>query len=153
MRSDMIDRKKERATLLTPEQQRILKAPGMTVGQLEDRNAARLKKARERKVREGKIRDLLKARIEAYGGEQRAVSWLGRSNAPDVLALFPAGSDYDVHMAIPDDACMHPWIETKRPTKAATEAQAREHERMRAAGCVVLVVTCEQELDAWLPPL
>jgi hypothetical protein len=48
---------------------------------------------------------------------------------------------------------LHPWVECKRPGKDATEAQAREHERMRAAGCVVLMVRNEQELDAWLPPL
>jgi hypothetical protein len=105
---------------------------------------------------EGKIRKLLKARVEAYGGEVRAVSWLGRSNAPDVLCLFPP---------VPADASamfwggsfrprggMHFFVETKRPGKAATEAQAREHERMRAALCVVLVITNESELDAWLPP-
>lgn len=94
-------------------------------------------------MRESGIRKTLKARVEAYGGEIRAVSWLGRSHAPDVFVMF---SEYG-------GAPYHLFIETKRPGKAATEAQAREHERMRAAGCVVLVITNLQELDAWLPPL
>ena len=90
---------------------------------------------------EGNLRKKLKARVEAYGGEIRAVSWLGRNCAPDVLALLP-------HC----DAS-HVFIETKAPKKGPTEGQAREHERMRAAGCVVLVISTEEQLDSWLPPL
>lgn len=138
---------------LTPEEQHDLRAPGMTVKQLEERNARRLKAARERKVKEGSIRKALKTRVEAYGGEIRAVSWLGRSNAPDVLCLFPVGCVYDAPEPGRDYQALHPFVETKRPGKDATEAQAREHERMRAAGCVVLVITTQAELDAWLPPL
>lgn len=89
-------------------------------------------------MRERDIRKALKARVEAHGGELRAVSWLGRANAPDVLCLLP-----DAHF----------FVETKRPGKDATAAQAREHERLRAAGCVVYVITTIEELDAWYPPL
>lgn len=89
-------------------------------------------------MRERDIRKALKARIESYGGEIRAVSWLGRRNAPDVLCLLLGA---------------HFFVETKRPGKDATAAQAREHERMRAADCLVLVITTIEELDAWLPPL
>lgn len=110
--------------------------------------AAKLQKA----VKEGAIRKLLDARVKAYGGETRAVKWLGRSHAPDVLALFPLGSLY-VQQRGAWSLFGHPFVETKRPGKAATEAQAREHKRMEAAGCTVLVITNEAELDAWLPPL
>jgi hypothetical protein len=94
-----------------------------------------------KKIKEGNIREKLKARVEAYRGEIRAVSWLGRKHAPDVLVLMPS------------PAAWHTFVETKRPKKDATEAQAREHERMREAGCNVLVITTIEELDAWLPPL
>ena len=97
------------------------------------------------RMKEGHIRKMLKARVEAYGGEVRAVSWLGRKNAPDVLVLFfekTLGQEWG-----------HAFVETKRPGKGATAAQAREHERLRAARFEVAVVTNEQELDAWLPPL
>lgn len=103
------------------------------------------------KIKEGDIRKALKARVESYGGEVRAVAWIGRKHAPDVLALLPIGAEYEGYVA--HGVGGNYWIETKRPSKSATEAQAREHERMRAAGCTVLVVTCEAELDAWLPPL
>ncbi len=102
-------------------------------------------------MRESSIRRALKARVEAYGGEIRAVSWLGRNHAPDVLALFPIPSP--IWRLTGRRTATHPFIETKRPGKAATEAQAREHERMRAAGCEVLVITTLEELDSWLPPL
>lgn len=95
-------------------------------------------------MKETHIRKALAKRVADYGGEIRAVSWIGRSHAPDVLALLPTRSV---------NAYGHPFIETKRPGKDATEAQAREHIRMRAAGCVVLVITTLEELDAWLPPL
>lgn len=101
-------------------------------------------------MRESSIRKALKARVEAYGGEVRALSWLGRNNAPDVLCLFP----YTAHDSrVADFIRTHVFVETKRPNKAATEAQAREHERMRAAGCEVLVTTTIAELDSWLPAL
>ncbi len=102
-------------------------------------------------MRESAIRKALKVRVEAYGGEIRAVSWLGRRNAPDVLCLVaPVGALWTEPNARPGTNC---FVETKRPGKGATAAQAREHERMRAAGCVVVMVRDMAELDAWLPPL
>lgn len=107
-----------------------------------------------KRTKESNIREALDARVKAYGGETRAVIWLGRRNAPDVLCLFPADSLYGRELLEQDEeAELHPFVEAKRPKKAATEAQAREHERMREAGCVVLVITTIEELDAWLPPL
>lgn len=106
-------------------------------------------------MRESKIREALKARVEAYGGEIRAVSWLGRRNAPDVLALLPAiGMPCTIGGRVfYGRKGSNTFVETKRPGKDATAAQAREHERMRAAGCVVVMVRDMIELDAWLPPL
>ena len=104
-------------------------------------------------MKESKIRQLLKARVLAYGGEVRAVSWLGRRNAPDVLLLAPNESLLAVRLARNPYAGCTAWVETKRPGKDATAAQAREHERMRDAGCIVVMVRNEQELNEWLPPL
>jgi len=96
---------------------------------------------------EGDLRKKLKARVEAYGGEIRAVSWLGRRNAPDVLVLWG-------DMVWRDDLHnTHPFVETKAPGGKPSAAQAREHERMRAAGCEVLVISTEAQLNEWLSPL
>ncbi len=97
-------------------------------------------------MRERDIRKLLKERVEAYGGEIRAVSWLGRRHAPDVLVLMPYAPPriWEEH---------HVFVETKAPGGKPTDGQAREHERMRAARCIVRVITTPEELDAWLPPI
>lgn len=99
------------------------------------------------------IRKELKKRVEEYGGEVRAVSWLGRRNAPDVLCLMPyAGAAWcDDELVFFGDPC-HPFVETKAPGGAPTSAQAREHERMRKANCEVLVISTIEQLDTWLPP-
>lgn len=105
---------------------------------------------------EGDLRKKLKARVEAYGGEIRAVAWLGRKHAPDVLCLFPGNSLYVRQRQAPADYFVHGqtvWVETKAPGEKPSAGQLREHERLRAAGCVVLVVSTEAQLDAWLPPL
>jgi hypothetical protein len=94
---------------------------------------------------ESKLRKLLKARVEAYGGEVRALSWIGRRNAPDVLCLMPYAEGIR-------DRSYHIFVETKG-TKKVSEAQTREHKAMRDAGCQVIVILTEAELDKWLPPL
>jgi len=103
---------------------------------------------------ESKLREKLKTRVTAYGGEVRAVKWLGRSNAPDVLCLFPP-----IQQPCTINGRVfygrngyHVFVETKG-TKKVSEAQLREHQRMRDAGCVVILCRNKQELDAWLPPL
>ncbi len=97
---------------------------------------------------EGSIRKALKARVESYGGEIRAAKWLGRAHAPDVLCLFPRRSLWDAK-----HEGGHPFIETKAPGGHPNAGQLREHERMRAAGCTVLVISTIGQLDAWLPAL
>jgi hypothetical protein len=94
-------------------------------------------------VPERDIRKELKKRVEAYGGEIRAVSWLGRNHAPDVLVLFPPGTLFDWGV--------HEFIETKAPGGEPNEGQEREHDRMCKCGCVVRVISTFEQLDEWLP--
>jgi len=95
------------------------------------------------------IRKALKARVEAYGGEIRAVAWVGRRNAPDVMCFFPEACRARGYYTAPQ----HPFVETKAPGGVPTDAQLREHARMRAANCIVLIISTIGQLDAWLPPL
>lgn len=102
------------------------------------------------------IRRELKKRVESYGGEVRAVAWLGRRNAPDVLALFPEGSLFEQFygpLVEENPAEYHPFIEAKAPGGMPTLAQHREHARMRSAGCLVMVISTFEQLDEWLPEL
>jgi hypothetical protein len=88
-------------------------------------------------MRERDIRKALKRKVEAWGGSVRAVQWINRAHAPDVLALFPEDQ-------------FHVFIETKAPGGKPTPGQLREHERMRDAGCVVKVISTIEQLDDWL---
>lgn len=87
-------------------------------------------------MRESHVRDALHQRIAALGGEHRAAKWIGRDHCPDDFILL---------------AGRHIWVEAKRPLKAAREGQAREHERMRAAGCEVLVINTLEQIDLHFP--
>lgn len=93
-------------------------------------------------MKERDIRAELKRRVEARGGEIRALSWLGRRHAPDVLVLIPRGAVISGG---------HFFVETKRPGKRTTAAQAREHERLASFGIGVTVITTIEELDKFLP--
>ncbi len=88
-------------------------------------------------TRESSIEDHLHARIKALGGECRRMQWIGRSTAPDDFILLPGE---------------HAVAECKRPGKKPTAAQAREHERLRAAGVTVHVFSTKAEIDAVYPP-
>lgn len=86
-------------------------------------------------VCERDIERYLVKRVKEVGGEIRKVMWLGRRGAPDrrvMLAPFPV------------------WVEVKRPGKRATNAQAREHNRMRAHGEKVTVVCSSIGVDRML---
>jgi len=74
-------------------------------------------------------------RVKALGGEVRKVKWIGRKGAPDRLVLLPGCSV---------------WVEIKRPRACATPGQLREHERLRSAGQIVLVLDTFGAVDAWV---
>ena len=88
-------------------------------------------------MRENVIEKYLHNRVRALGGDYRRVSWIGRNAASDDLILLPG---------------RHLLVECKRPGKQATPAQAREHDRLRAAGFEVHVVSTFAEIDEILPP-
>lgn len=95
-------------------------------------------------MRERDIRKALKERVEAYGGEVRAVAWLGRAHAPDVLVGIPG------YKGGPG---WHVFVEAKAPGGVPRPGQLREHDRMRSWGCTVLVISTLEQLDAWLAPV
>jgi hypothetical protein len=103
-------------------------------------------------VPERDIRKELKERVQSHFGEVRALVWFGRRNAPDVFCLLPAGMpSYCDGEWVYDGVPQHPLVETKAPDGKPTEAQAREHKRLRAAGCDVRVISTFEQLDNWLP--
>jgi hypothetical protein len=111
--------------------------------------SARIAKAA--RPRERSVRDDLDDRVKAYGGETRAMTYLGRAGCPDVLAVFPlCGREWTEPNARPGTSV---WIETKQTQGRLTQHQKDEHALLRAAGQTVLVVVTRADLDDWLPPL
>lgn len=88
-------------------------------------------------MKESAVRQHLHARVKELGGEHRAAAWLGRSHCPDDFIMLPG---------------RHLYVESKRPGAAARAGQLREHERMRAAGCEVLLLDTIEKIDIALPP-
>lgn len=87
-------------------------------------------------MRENEIEKYLHNRVHELGGDYRRCQWIGANNAQDDFIRLPG---------------RHLWVECKRPGKRTTPAQARERDRMRAAGCECYEVNSFAEIDAILP--
>ena len=87
-------------------------------------------------IRESQIEKYLVAQVKALGGEWRKVRWIGRTNAPDRIAMFPPCSGVNTA-----------WVELKAPGKKPTSGQLREHERMRGMGQRVEVIDSFEGVD------
>jgi hypothetical protein len=94
-------------------------------------------------VRESKVEAYFCDRIHALGGEVRKLEFIGHRGAPDRLVLLPRASLHRHRW--------HPLVELKRPKKGAEEHQAREHDRLRAAGFEVYVINSIEAVDRYFP--
>jgi hypothetical protein len=81
-------------------------------------------------------------KVKAVGGEVRKVSWPGHAGAPDRIVLFTG--------RLAEASC---FVELKRPGKAPTLAQFREHRRLRVAGFGVVWFDSVDAVDRWLHTL
>lgn len=81
---------------------------------------------------EQRIEEAVVRKAERAGFFVRKVSWVGRVHAPDRVFSHPDRGTV--------------WIEFKAPGEPARPGQAREHEKMRAAGMEVHV--CDNVQDA-----
>ena len=86
-------------------------------------------------MKESAVAEHLRRIVEGAGGEVRKVIWAGRKHAPDYRVMLRG---------------LNCWVETKSPTGTANGGQQREHERMRALGEKVHVLSTIAEVDAWV---
>lgn len=87
-------------------------------------------------MRESSVESYLHKRVKRLGGSHRRLKYQGRRGANDDLILLPG---------------RHMLVECKRPGEDAEDYQSREHDRLRAAGFEVHVVSTFEEIDAILP--
>lgn len=113
---------------------------------------------------EAKVEDFLVKRVKALGGEVRKVKWVGRKSAPDRLVMLPRRVAMPLsYVWQPDttletgDRCtlitgvQHPLVELKRPGEVPRPDQLREHEKLRAAGFIVLVLDSIEAVEKAFP--
>lgn len=91
----------------------------------------------KKKILERDVARYLSSKLRKLGIEHRRVSWLGRSHAPD-LFVFANGGE---------------WVETKRPGEKPRAGQLTEHEKMKAAGCRVFVLSTFEEVEGYIADL
>lgn len=87
-------------------------------------------------MRESDIEKLLVDGVKALGGVAEKFKSPGKKNVPDRVCSYPYGM---VH-----------WVELKKPGKKATAAQERDHQRRRAMGHKVYVVSSPDDVDWYL---
>ena len=100
-------------------------------------------------MRESKVEKYLIKRVKELGGEVRKLQWIGRSHAPDRLLLLPWADRIRcaTGLSFLDMRANHPLVELKAPGIKPNEGQLREHERLRNAGFIVLVLDTIEKID------
>ena len=87
-------------------------------------------------MRESVVEKYLHEQVTVRGGTTRKMT--GRINDPDRLVIWP-GKKATLHLA-----------ELKAPGKKPRPGQLREHARLRALGCTVLVLDTKEAVDAYV---
>ena len=80
------------------------------------------------------VESYLVERIRAHGGETRKLTWVGRSGAPDRIALFPNGVVW--------------FIECKAKAGKLSAQQKAEQEMLNRLGFLAVAVYSREEVDA-----
>lgn len=89
-------------------------------------------------MRESYVERYFKRRVKETGGIERKARWLDRRGCPDRWCGWPSTQ-------------LTGWVEMKKPaTPDAKAHQAREHDRLRACGERVDVLTTMEEVDAYV---
>lgn len=89
-------------------------------------------------TRERDIEAHLVQRVKAMGGIAYKFTSPSRRSVPDRLVLLPGRMVF---------------VECKAPGAKPTDAQYREHERLRGLGFVVLIMDSRERIDAWVSSL
>lgn len=97
---------------------------------------------------EGSVKDYLKVRAEALGGEAIFVRYIGRRNCPDIRLRFKPEAAWPRAFGKQLRNC---WVETKAKNGVLSSGQEREIKRMREHGEIVLVLLSKEDIDREFP--
>lgn len=99
---------------------------------------------------ESKIEKYLRAEVAKLGGWCEKHTSPGTKGPPDNLVTWPEGSDQATYMSGGSYCPMVEFIETKAPKKGPTVLQRRDHERRRAMGFQVHVISSMDQAETYL---
>ncbi|MGF6738466.1 VRR-NUC domain-containing protein [Paraburkholderia atlantica] len=85
---------------------------------------------------EANVESYFVQQVEAHGGEQRKLKWIGRRAGPDRFVKF---------LGVPVVL-----VELKRPGAKPRDEQTREHKRLQSVGCDVRVIDTKQAVDNFI---
>jgi Holliday junction resolvase len=86
-------------------------------------------------VREKQVEQHLVKRVSERGGYALKFTSPSRRSVPDRVCVLPGGKLI--------------FVELKAPGELPTEAQVREHQRLRVLGHIVLVLDSKLDVDYW----
>lgn len=87
-------------------------------------------------MRESTVERYLHEQVERRGGTTRKFSSKTRPNNPDRLVIWSPGQV--------------DFVECKAPKKGPRPGQVREHNRLRALVCTVLVIDTKEKVDDYV---
>lgn len=99
-------------------------------------------------MRESVVEKHLRVSVHRAGGAVRKFVSPGRRGVTDRLVIWP-GDILSVNSKHRHQADVH-FVETKAPGKKAAAHQAREHVRLMALQCVVLVLDTKEKVDRYV---
>lgn len=122
-------------------------------------------------MRETTVEKHLRKQATAAGALVRKMIWPGHRGAPDRLVIWPGfrlsadpnqshadrpdvaryllQAQQVIAAEMPGTAIVH-FVELKAPGKKLDPHQEREHERLRAAGCTVIVLDSIEAVDKYI---
>ena len=100
-------------------------------------------------MRESTVEMHLRKKATAAGALVRKMIWPGHRGAPDRLVIWSDAS-LGLEASRADGDPRVDFVELKAPGKKPDPHQEREHEKLRGAGCTVLVLDTIEKVDEYI---
>lgn len=106
-------------------------------------------------MRESTVETHLRKRATAAGALVRKMIWPGHRGAPDRIVIWKSPSlaihEKDTFQGlIVNRPALVDFVELKAPGKKPDPHQEREHAKLRAAGCMVIVLDSIEAVDLYI---
>lgn len=98
-------------------------------------------------MRETKVEEHLRKQVIANGGWIRKMVWPGHKGSPDRLVIWPW---HHLVAGLLRGFPVIDFVELKAPKGPTADHQIREHDKLRAMGCTVLILDSIEAVDRYI---